>query len=274
MLVKLSVGIGNYGKLWTGTRLSPAHEDPINSLWDEQNERVIPNIVDATIIERRCECGATTRKFRAYPVEQSAEARKALNVPTCFITAGGVGSIYVETDKVLEDLTVWNWSGRVGGHVILNPIMVCSGYMNRDELPTPRDGYTWVCTYSGSTLGEYVLLPTLLEQGDRALPIVKLGGECPPCRQEREEAEAAAAAAAMLPEPVELAAHGSYTLTRVYTPEGIRYRAGCRDFNLTEALAHWYEGRDTRADIFRAALLKEQAAQGITTVETTNEQSA
>jgi hypothetical protein len=265
MLVRLSIGIGAFGKLWTGTQLSPAHEDPQNSLWD--GEKVIPNIVDAYIIERRCcECGATTRKFRAHPVEQSAEARKALDLPTCFVTAGGVGSIYVERNKVHDDLMVWNWSGRVGGHVILNPVMVCSGYMSRDELPAPRDGYLWICTYSGSTLGEYVLLP--VEQANRALPIVKLTGECPPCRQMREAAEAAAKAAAeaaeaaaTLPDPVELATHGSYTLTRVYTAEGVRYKAGCRDFSLAEALAHWYEGRDTRADIFRAALLREQAAQ-------------
>lgn len=252
MLVQLKHGQGSYGKLWTGTALSAAHEDPINGLWDAQSQRVIPNIVDATIIERRCECGATTRKFRAYPVEQSAEARKALDVPTCFVTAGGVGSIYVETDKVLTDLTVWNWSGRVGGHVILNPVMIRSGYVSRDELPTPKPGYVWACTYSGSTLSEYVLLP--VDQIDRALPIVKLAGECPPCRQKREEDEAATT----LPEPVELANDGTYALKRVHTAEGIRYQAGCRNFNLTDALAHWREDGNDRAKMFHTALLTEQ----------------
>lgn len=254
MLVKLSHGQGSYGKLWTGTAFSAAHEDPINSLWDSQNQRVIPNIVDATIIERHCECGASTRKFRAYPVEQSAEARKALDLPVCFVTAGGVGSIYVERDKVIADLTVWNWSGRVGGHVILNPVMVLSGYVSPDDLPTPREGYTWTCTYRGSTLSEYVLLP--IEQSDRALPVVKLTGECPPCRQKREEAEAAAT----LPEPVEIANDGTYSLKRVHTAEGVRYQAGCRDFNLTDALTHWREDGNDRAKLFHAALLNEQSA--------------
>lgn len=250
MLVQLKHGQGSYGKLWTGTVFSVAHEDPINSLWDGQ--RIIPNIVDATLIERRCECGATTRKFRAYPVEQSAEARKALDLPVCFITAGGVGSIYVECDSVHTDLTVWNWSGRVGGHVILNPVMVRSGYVSRDELPTPKAGYVWACTYSGSTLSEYVLLP--VDQVDRALPIVKLTGECPPCRQKREETEQAAT----LPEPVELANDGTYALTRVHTPEGVRYQAGCRNFNLADALAHWREDGNNRAKLFHAVLLVER----------------
>lgn len=262
MLVKLSHGQGSYGKLWTGTAFSAAHEDPINSLWDSQNQRVIPNIVDATIIERRCDCGATTRKFRAYPVEQSAEARKALDLPVCFVTAGGVGSIYVEDDKVHADLTVWNWSGRVGGHVILNPVMVRSGCVSRDELPTPKAGYVWACTYSGSTLSEYVLLP--VDQTDRALPVVKLSGECPPCRQKREEAEAAAT----LPEPVEIANDGTYSLKRVHTAEGIRYQAGCRNFNLADALAHWREDGNDRARLFHAALLSEQAAEDVAAIET------
>lgn len=205
MLVKLSVGIGSFGKLWTGTELRPAHEDPKNKLWDGKAQEVIPNIVDAFIMERTCECGASTRKFRATAVHQSEEASRAIDVPECFITAGGVGSICAWAG-VSDDITTWNWSHRTGGHVILSPVIVVSGYVSREELPATKPGlYEWIQTYGGSTLSEYVLLRA--DQGSHALPIVKLSGKCPPCRQKREEAERAGA----LPEPVELANDGQCT---------------------------------------------------------------
>lgn len=254
MLVKLSVGIGSYGKLWTGTKLRPAHEDPKNMLWDFKANEAIPSIVDAFIIERTCKCGATTRKFRAYPVEQSAEARLALDLPTCFVTAGGVDSICTWAG-VSDDITTWNWSGRIGGHAILNPVMVRSGYVREEELPTPKDGYVWIQTYGGSTLSEFVLVR--MDQNTHAMPAVKLAGTCPPCRQRREEAERAGA----LPEPVEIANDGTYALKRVHTAEGVRYQAGCRSFNLADALAHWRADGNERAKLFNAALLKEKEPQ-------------
>lgn len=257
MLVKLSVGIGDFGKLWTGTQLRPAHEDPKNSLWDFAANEAIPNIVDAMIVERRCECGASTRKFRATAVQQSAEARRALpHLPECFITAGGVGSIVshpvTEGDTVSPEITVHNWSGRQGGHVILNPVMVLSGYVSREDLPAPKAGYGWVCTYSGSTLSEYVLLPatagteTTFGPLGWGLPTVKLSGECPPCRQKREEAEAEAPQQV----PITLASDGQYTL--VFSSG--HYKAGCRDFDSRDAaLAHW-SGDGERAKIFAEAI--------------------
>lgn len=259
MLVKLFVGIGRFGKLWTGTRLVQSIEDT-NSLWDAANHRVIPRIVDALIIERRCECGATTRKFRAYPLVQTSEAQKVLDLPTCFITAGGVGSLRVEYDIAQKDQMVWNWSNRVGGHVLLNPVMVFSGRVSREGLPAPKKGHTWMCTYSSSTLSEFVLL-SFDEKREmvspiHSLPVISLAGECPPCREKREAAEQQAA---LLPEPVELANDGKYCLRRVHTLQGIRYQAGCRDFKLDEALAHWREDGDNRARLFRAALLNEQS---------------
>lgn len=237
MLVKLFVGIGDFGKLWTGTRMRPAYEDPKYKLWDCKENEVIANIVDALIIERTCECGASTRKFRATAVQQSEEAREALHVPVCFITAGGVGSIAVESNSegggnpTSNDLLVWNWSGRYGGHVILSPVMV---YVSRDGLPEVKPGYHWAITYSGSTHSEYVLLRD--DQSGHALPIVKLSGECPPCREKREA--------------VSLATDGQYTLTYF---DGT-YKAGCRNFRSKEAaLAHW-SGDGERAKLFAEAI--------------------
>lgn len=262
MLVKVSIGMGSFGKLWTGTELRRAHEDPKNKLWDFKAKEAIPNIVDAFIMERTCDCGASTRKFRATAVQQSDEARAALDLPECFITGGGVGSIYVETDKVAPETLVHNWSGRTGGHVILNPLMILSGYVSRDDLPAAKPGYGWVCTYSGSTLSEYVLLPVTVDAPTGplgwGLPTVKLSGECPPCREKREAAESPAPPQSN--EPVEIANDGTYSLRRVQTQDGIRYEAGCRNFNLTEALVHWREDGDSRATLFHAALLKEQAS--------------
>lgn len=284
MLVKLSVSaVARYGKLWTGTQLSPAWEDPQNSLWD--GEKAIPNIVDAFIIERACECGRSTRKFRAHPVHQSDEARQALDmhsIPECFITSGGVGSIQVD-GSISQGVLVHNWAGRVGGHVILNPVMVLSGYVSREDLPTAKPGYGWACTYSGSTLSEYVLLPVTVEGREEplgwGLPIVRRQGVCPPCRERAEAATPAVIAARVdagkiaLPdgfEPIRLAESGGYTLNREWDSErGYRYRAGCRDFNSVEALAHWGEeetqrrcanlSKDSanfeRARVFREAIL-------------------
>lgn len=246
MLVKLSVGIGCFGKLWTGKSLYPSHQDPKNMLWD--GEKAISNIVDAFIMERHCECGATTRKFRATPVSHTDEARQALELPECFITGGGVGSIYVESDKVSPEILVNNWSGRVGGHVILSPLMVLSGYISADDLPSAKPGYGWVCTYAGSTLSEYVLLPVTVDAPTGplgwGLPTVKLSGECPVCRQKREEAETPQQ------EPVTLASDSQYTL--VFNSG--HYKAGCRDFDSRDAaLAHW-SGDSERAKLFAEAI--------------------
>lgn len=257
MLVKLSVGIGRFGKLWTGTKLCPVHEDPKNMLWDVEADVAIPNIVDALIIERTCECGASTRKFRATAVQQSAEARSALDVPECFITAGDAGSIVVD-ERVSPAVRVHNWSGRTGGHVILQPLMVLSGYVSQDDLPGVKPGYGWACTYRGKTLSEYVLLPHAAPPSERGgpqaphallgwgLPTVKLSSRCPPCRKQREAAESAAQ-----PQPqVALATDGKYTLTF----DGHYYKAGCREFPTREgALAHW-DRTDPRAQLFAEAI--------------------
>ena len=265
MLVKLLIGIGSFGKLWTGTKFQKSNQNPKTELWDEQRCEAVANIVDAFIMQRTCACGASTRKFRATAVQQSDEARAALNLPECFITGGGVGSICVWA-VVSDDITTWNWSRRTGGHVILSPVMVMSGYVSREGLPATKPGYEWIQTYGGSTLSEHVLLRA--DQSSHVLPIVKLSGECPPCREKREAAESPAPPQS--DEPVEIANDGTYSLRRVQTQDGTRYEAGCRNFNLEDALVHWGEDVSDRAKLFHAALLKEQQAssESRTSVET------
>lgn len=174
MIVKVLRGIGYPGKLWTGD-------------WPKTGA-----IVDAKIIERTCECcGASTRKLRATPIEISAEGQAALEIPTLFLTAGGVGSISVDPELDCR-LTVWNWSHRTGGHAVINPLAVVGG---RDDyigsLPVPaRPGFRWVCTYAGSTLTEYLLVVDndgIEEQPERfLLPLISLEGACPPCRKKQD----------------------------------------------------------------------------------------
>lgn len=175
MIVEIRRGIGSPGKLWTGN---------------------IPEegtVVNARIIERKCSvCEATTRRLRTHPVEDADAIAAACEVPILFVTMGGVGSII--TSEGTEDLQLWNWSERVGGHAILNPVAVLNGYWNPTDLPPAKPGHRWIQTYSGSTLSEFVLIR---EKEDKpaggefvhALPLVVLEGKCPPCRH-KEEMEA------------------------------------------------------------------------------------
>lgn len=172
MLVKIRRGIGRPGKLWTGDE--PANEE----------------IVNARIVERRCECGASTRKLRVEKVENASAIAEACEVPTLFVTMGGVGSLcsyslHEDGEKidVFPEYQCWNWSGRVGGHIFLNPAAVLNGYWEENDLPKPRADHYWVRTYSGSTLSEFVLL---CRSTNHDLPTVSLSGTCPRCREKRE----------------------------------------------------------------------------------------
>lgn len=193
MIAKVEIGIGGFGKLWTGHTPEPG-------------------IYNVVMIERTCPCGATTKKFRAYPVPQPLTfgdcptLADALDLPTVFITAGGVGSLCVDHEGTGDgkgnQLTVWNWSGREGGHVIANPLMVLSGYWSRFELPETKAGFRWLQTYGGNTLSEFVLVA----EGRHVLPVVQLSGTCPPCR---EKAQAESVLASLPPAIAELVARAS-----------------------------------------------------------------
>lgn len=178
MITKIQWGIGSPGKLWTG------------------DVPVAGTIVDAKIIERTCACGASTRKLRAHPVAISAEGIAALEIPTLFLTAGGVGSIYNDPELDCR-LTVWNWSHRNGGHVVVNPLAVIGGYVGDDpddplhRLPQSKAGFRWVCTYSGSTLSGQIErgAPNCSTRKKRLLALATAGDEAgmlamlPECRE-------------------------------------------------------------------------------------------
>lgn len=182
MIVKIRRGIGNPGKLWTGS----VPEDG--------------EVVNARIIERKCSCcDRTTRRLRTQPVENAEAIAVACEIPTVFVTMGGVGSVATlfypekatEPEVTPEEFRLWNWSHRVGGHVVLNPVAVLNGYWAPGDLPTPRAGHYWIQTYSGSTLSEFVLLHAKEgeqedEGSEHSLQIVSLTGKCPPCRHQAE----------------------------------------------------------------------------------------
>ncbi len=181
MIVKIVRGIGQPGKLWTGD----VPEDGA--------------IVDARIMERTCSCGASTRKLRVTKIDATSAKglAEACEISTLFVTMGGVGSVAtgfrgrdgLDVANPIE-FQLWNWSGRVGGHAILNPTAVLGGYWETVALPSPKEGYYWIRTYSGSTLSEFVLLQAKKDEQDgesvHALPIVSLEGTCPPCRHKQE----------------------------------------------------------------------------------------
>lgn len=187
MLAKIKIGTGSYGKLWTGTQLL-ANFKKLNEFMVKQpfkdSQEFIGNLFDCSIVERHCECGLVTRKFKAYPVEATSNISDYLDVKTVFITAGGVGSINTD-NGTSPSLQVTNWSGRVGGHVIVDPLLVVNGYWERKDLPNVKNGAQWLCTYAGSTLSEFVLVSG--EQEGHALETRKTTGKCPKCKQKEQE---------------------------------------------------------------------------------------
>lgn len=163
MIAKIKRGIGSPGKLWTG-------DIPKDG-----------SIVNARIIERTCSCGKTTRKFRCTELAVSEDAEAAMELPTLFVTMGGVGSVFSD-ENTPDGLQCWNWSKRVGGHVIINPLCVINGYVSSTDLPPVKTQFQWVQTYIGSTLNEVALI----WKAHQGIEVVKLQGDCPPCRNRKE----------------------------------------------------------------------------------------
>lgn len=158
MFVKIEMGPGSAGKLWTGSDI----------------ENLGGKYAKVELVEFHSpDSGASTR--RLFIRETQDEAPEGIRVPTLHISTGGVGSIVGgrvmrepngepttprPEDAWLMPLLVWNWSGRVGGYLILDPVTTESGYVRRDEVNSALPGYAWIHTYDGSTLSEYVLVRT------------------------------------------------------------------------------------------------------------------
>jgi hypothetical protein len=159
MWTKLKLGVGRPGKLWTGSDIENCSG---KYAWIELVEFHSPDSGDCT--------------RRLFVREIRDEAPEGIRIPTLHIFTGGVGSIvggrvvrekYYDdpTTSELEDawmtpLLVWNWSGRVGGYLILDPVEVVSGYTRRAEINSALPGYAWIQVYDGTTLNEYVLIRT------------------------------------------------------------------------------------------------------------------
>lgn len=206
MWCKIEKGVGDAGKLWTGSELNGS----------------VGKYARVELVEFRSpESGACTRRLFLRDVRD--EAPEGIRIPTLHICTGGVGSIVGgrvvrkpkgepmtprQKDSWLMPLLVWNWSGRVGGYVILDPVSAEAGYVRRDEVNSALPGYVWIHVYEGSTLSEYVLVRTRQtdpnEDGaqpaiaavdeEHTLPIRRVVHSLlsPPERQAKEAAEALA----------------------------------------------------------------------------------
>lgn len=204
MWCKIEKGIGEAGKLWTGSELNGS----------------VGKYARVEFVEFHSpESGACTRRLFLRDVRD--EAPEGICIPILHIFTGGVGSLVSgrvvrepnsepttprEEDCWLMPLLVWNWSGRVGGYVILDPVSTESGYVRRDEVNSALPGYAWINVYEGSTLSEYVLVRTRQTNPDEycehpavesvderhILPIRRVVHSLlsPPERQAKEEAEA------------------------------------------------------------------------------------
>jgi hypothetical protein len=149
-IFRIRRGIGAYGKLWTG---------------DRPEEGAL--VTYPKIVLRSCRhCGCTTNQFRASQIETATpEAFAKMPLREIWLFAGGVGSLpdlqpFSETLDVPSLLT--NWSGRIGGIVLIAPEAVTSARVSGDEpldAPFAPTGFAWTQVYAGETLRQWVMLP-------------------------------------------------------------------------------------------------------------------
>lgn len=129
---RIKLGMGKFAKRWTS-------QIP-------KNDR----LVEAKFIEFGCDTGSNTRKLM---FTENGEVNPALQeLPTLFVTAGGSWSIPHETrnDARLVSLQTWNWSGKVGGHVVVNPLQVIQGKnLSINMMPSVEPNFLWIQTYNG-----------------------------------------------------------------------------------------------------------------------------
>lgn len=154
-MVRVQLGFGRPGKLWTGSREFFPNCEVVGL--DGQYAEV-------ELIENWSENGQTTRRLFGHKAELTQEQVNALWIPVLFISAGGARTV----GEGAEGTRTWNWSGRVGGNVVLDPLMVhqtTRRVIEHDPLPEARPGYRWVQTYLGDSLLEYVLVELCDEKG-------------------------------------------------------------------------------------------------------------
>ncbi|MES2087952.1 MAG: hypothetical protein V4467_03075 [Patescibacteria group bacterium] len=145
-----------------------------------------------------CACGATTRKLYL-DNRLTGDTLKAVDIskiPLLHIATGGVGSISsatsVEGEKGIHSSkenqlqSTCNWSGRIGGYAVVNPVAVISGRKIYHPPPATQ-GFHWENVYSGSTLTEWILVADDVTR--HSLPVISLQRTCPICRKKQEVAE-------------------------------------------------------------------------------------
>lgn len=163
MIVKIQLGIGAPGKLWTGSlQFFPCHEYTAEGNADRPS--LSGQLCEVELAEHWSESGASTRRLyhrNTFAANEAEKLETALEIPMLHVATGGVGSLpifQIGSGDIREDVAVWNWSGRVGGFAILDPIKVFSGYYDPEDLPMAKPGFAWIDLYRGSTLSEFVLV--------------------------------------------------------------------------------------------------------------------
>jgi hypothetical protein len=163
-IFRIRRGIGAFGKLWTG---------------DRPEEGAL--VAYPKIVLRQCvHCGCTTNQFRASVIEtRTPEAFAGMPLRDLWLFAGGVASLpdlqpFGEGLNVPSILT--NWSGRIGGLILIAPEAVVSARVSGDDLmlaPVAPAGFLWHCVYAGETLRQWVMLPESGEiPDDREIEVV------------------------------------------------------------------------------------------------------
>lgn len=184
-IFRIRRGIGRFGKLWTG---------------DRPSEGAL--VTSPRIVLRQCQhCGNTTNQFRADVIETTLASHfeffDNLPIRDLWLFAGGVGSLPPAVDQLATALNVpvcvTNWSGRVGGAVLIAPEAVVSGRGDSDtrQAPWAPPGYKWHYIYSGESLHQWVMLPESGEiPDDREIEVVCPRGPagdgrhtCPRCAE-------------------------------------------------------------------------------------------
>ena len=167
MIVEIEVGVGTPGKLWTSTDVLPLQEE------GEQKPGQPGSFCEIELLEQWSSNGATTRRLKnheGFSDEEVMEFKRAMSIPILHIATGGVGSLPVvkTKDDIRWDVALWNWSGRIGGFAVLNPILVRAGYYTREDLPKSNPGFAWIHVYNGNTLDEFILVQ--LDESGRIHP--------------------------------------------------------------------------------------------------------
>lgn len=159
-IFKISLGQGRPGKRWTGSQ-------EFWSLFSPEGETLSRHLggqlCEVDFAEHWSASGVSTRRlFLRRSLGARPDLEAALQVKTLHLVTGGVdaGLPRLCIDDIRRDVAAWNWSGRVGGFAVVDPMMVAhTPWWRRGvEYPEARPGYAWLRLHEGRDWAEDVLV--------------------------------------------------------------------------------------------------------------------